>query len=73
MDYVLFGKDLRVNVENSPVRTFQAFSKTGYFHSMGQLVLGITLKLKKWLNPNYMQNGKGMGPSILLCWHNESQ
>ena len=73
MDYVLFGKDLRVNVENSPVRTFMLFPKQVTFTPWGQLVLGITLKLKKWLNPNYMQNGKGMGPSILLCWHNESQ
>ena len=37
-------------------------SRTGYFHSMGAVGTGNTLKLKKWHNANYKHNGKGMGP-----------
>ena len=41
---VLFCKDLMVNVENSPVRTFMLFSKHVTFTPRyGQLVLGNTL------------------------------
>ena len=41
---VLFCKDLMVNVENSPVRTFTLFPKHVTFTPRnGQLVLGNTL------------------------------
>ena len=44
---VLFCKDLMVNAENSPVRTFMLFPKRVTFTlRYGQLVLGNTLNYK---------------------------